>query len=116
MVMFSFLCSVLRTHKPLAGLVAEIVNPMLGISFNRSILRCSNSARFDKGLNQYALVRELYVLLTGLFGLRAQSLATVTPVPGTLTSAFVLWHGRDLGTRSTVHARLPAADVVGATL
>lgn len=111
----------LRTHKPLVGLVAEIVNPMLNdgrthISLNRSILRCSNSVRFDKGLDQYALMWELYVLLSGLFGLRTQSLATVTPVAGTLTSASVLWHGRDLGTRSTVHARLPAADVVGATL
>lgn len=51
-----------------------------------------------------------------LVGLRTHSVTTVTPVAGSFAATFVLWHGRHLCARSSIHARLAVADVTRATL
>lgn len=69
----------------------------------------------ERHLNHNTFVREL-LIRSELLRLGTQSLATCAPVAGSIAAAFVLRHGRHLRTRSPVQARLPAADVVGATL
>lgn len=86
-----------------------------GIMADKWRLLMLNWTTVHWALDYHAFMRK-FGTSSNLFGLGTQSLATLAPVSGSFAATFVLWHGADLRTRSSILAGLPTTNIIRSAL